>query len=160
MTRTPTSVWSISDELVVALDANFGPPVDSYVNGSQTWLREEGPDEVVIEWRLHPVAGYRRPDGVDTYEVLSSVVDALAADGPTLPTGTARAADLWDGLEAFPAYGDEMEPAALVGLVTESLGLAPDAFGLVDHAVIGDAWERSGGAMSIIETLLAQLSKP
>jgi len=33
----------------------------------------------------------------------------------------------------------------------------PDRVGLVDHAVIGDAWERSGGRTSIVGALLAQL---
>ena len=31
----PTCVWRATPELVVALDARFGEPVDAYVNGSQ-----------------------------------------------------------------------------------------------------------------------------
>src|SRR3954454_15781166 len=38
MPLTPTTVWTISPELVLALDAQLGLPVDSYLNGSQTWL--------------------------------------------------------------------------------------------------------------------------
>ena len=60
-TRTPTAVWLVDAELVVALDAHLGPPIDSYVNGSQTWLTPDGPGDVELEWRLHPVAGYRAP---------------------------------------------------------------------------------------------------
>ena len=46
---------------MLALDEHFGPPVDSYVNGSQTWLLDNGPGDAALEWRLHPVASYRPP---------------------------------------------------------------------------------------------------
>ena len=150
---TPTCVWRTTPELIVALDDRFGEPVDAYVNGSQVWLRDDGPNEVTIEWRLHPVSGYRRPAGVGTYEVFSAVALAVATGG-TPPAPPDR---LWDGLEAFPAYGDEIEPAVLTGVVAEALGLPPDAAGLVDHAHIGDEWERTQGAVSIVEGLLRQL---
>ncbi|MFO1533569.1 MAG: hypothetical protein ABR562_07760, partial [Thermoplasmatota archaeon] len=55
---------------------------------------------------------------------------------------------LWDGLEAFPAYDDEVEPATLAAVTTDALGIAPDAAGLGDHDRIGDAWERSGRTVS------------
>ena len=42
---TPTCVWRASPELIVALDVRFGEPVDAYVNGSQVWLRDDGPGE-------------------------------------------------------------------------------------------------------------------
>jgi hypothetical protein len=66
---------------------------------------------------------------------------------------------LWEGLEAFPAYGDELEPAPLAAAVTAAIGLAPDAFGVVDHDRIGDEWERSGGQTSIVQALAAQLGR-
>jgi hypothetical protein len=150
---TPTCVWRTTPELIVALDDRFGEPVDAYVNGSQVWLREDGPNEATVEWRLHPVARYRRPSGVGTYEVFSAVALAVATGG----TPPAPPEELWEGLEAFPAYGDEVEPAVLAAAVTEALGLAPDASGLVDHAVIGDEWERTGGAVSIVAGLFRQL---
>ena len=68
-------------------------------------------------------------------------------------------AGLWDGLEAFPAYGDETEPAQLASLVTTALALAPDATGLVDHQAIGDAWERANGKVSIVGLLIDQLKR-
>ena len=147
-------MWRISAELVVALDERFGEPVDAYVNGSQVWLRDDGPDGITLEWRLHPIAGYSRPPLVDTYELFSQVALALGGDGPPL----AAPDRLWDGLEAFPAYGDETEPSLLRSAATEALGLAPDACGLADHAAIGDEWERSAGAVSIVGSLLAQLA--
>lgn len=149
----PTCVWRISPQLVVALDEHLGEPVDTYVNGSQVWLREDGPGAITIEWRLHPVAGYRRPAGLATEEVFDAVSGALAAgvDPPAPPEG------LWDGLEAFAAYGDEVEPAPLAAACTAALGLAPDAAGLVDHDAVGDEWERTGGRTSIVAALLRQL---
>ena len=149
----PTCVWRITPELVLALDEHFGEPVDAYVNGSQVWIRDDGPGGIALEWRLHPVAGFSRPAGVGTYELFPTIALALAGEGlPAAPPET-----LWDGLEAFPAYGDETEPPLLQGAVTQALGLAPDAAGLADHRAIGDAWERTGGNVSVIADLLRQL---
>jgi hypothetical protein len=153
---TPTCVWKVSDELVVALDERFGPPVDAYVNGSQVWLRDDGPGGITVEWRLHPVAGYRRPAGMGTYEVFDEITAAVGAG----TTPVASPSSLWDGLEAFPAYGDEVEPATLAAACTEALGRPPDAAGLADHQGIGDAWEQSAGRVSIVTALLEQLTPP
>lgn len=156
MPRVPTCVWRISDYLVAKLDEHLGDPVDAYVNGSQTWLVENGPGGVMLEWRLHPVAGYERPNGMATEEVFTTIAGALfAGTSPPVP-----AASLWDGLEVFPAYGDEVEPAPLRDAVVAVLGIEPDAWGLVEHERIGDDWERTGGKVSIIEALLAQLAAP
>jgi hypothetical protein len=138
----------------MALDARFGEPLDAYVNGSQVWLRDDGPGGIPLEWRLHPVAGYRRPAGLDTYEVFSAVALALATGEPA----PAPLEQLWDGLEAFPAYGDEIEPQPLAAAVTVALGIGPDAFGLVDHETIADEWERTRGGVSIVADLLRQLT--
>ena len=150
---TPTCVWKASPELLLALDDRFGEPVDAYVNGSQVWLRDDGPGGVTLEWRLHPVAGYRRPPDLTTEGVFDAVTAALAT-GTDPPVPLER---LWDGLEAFAAYDDEVEPAPLAAACTASLGIAPDAAGLADHDLIGDQWERSQGATSIVAALLDQL---
>jgi len=149
----PCCVWRARPEVVIALDDRFGEPVDAYVNGSQVWLREDGPGGAMLEWRLHPVAGYRRPPGVGTYEVFAATALALATGGaPPAPLGS-----LWDGLEVFPAYDTDIEPLPLAAAALGALGVAPDASGLADHAGIGDEWERSGGTISIIDALIAQL---
>lgn len=148
----PTCVWRITPALVLALDERFGEPVDAYVNGSQVWMRDDGPGGTALEWRLHPVAGFRRPPGLGTYELFPAVALSLAGVGPA-----AAAESLWDGLEAFPAYGDETEPALLQHAAVEALGIAPDACGLADHQSIGDEWERTGGQVSVIAALLRQL---
>ena len=153
---TPTCVWRVSPALIVALDERFGEPTDSYVNGSQVWLRDDGPSGITLEWRLHPVAGYQRPAGAGTYEVFPATALAIVSE-TALP---APLEELWEGLEAFAAYGDETEPALLRSAVAESLGIEPDGAGLVDHETIGNEWERSGGHVSIVAALLAQLDQP
>lgn len=156
MSRTATCVWRISSEVVAALDGRFSDPVDAYVNGSQTWLLENGPGGIVLEWRLHPIAGYERPATMGTYDVFPTVAAAVVAgDEPPVPL-----ASLWDGLEAFAAYDDEVEPAPLRAAVVEALGVEPDACGLVDHDGIADAWEQTRGAVSIVTALLDQLAPP
>ena len=150
----PICVWRADGDLVVALQERFGDPVDAYVNGSQVWLRDDGPGGVTLEWRLHPVPGYQRPEGLDTYDVFTETAFALAEGrAPAAPVDR-----LWDGLEAFAAYGDEVEPATLGTAVTESIGRAPDAAGLVDHQRVGDEWEKTKGSVSIIDALLKQLN--
>jgi hypothetical protein len=147
----PTCVWRISTELLVRLDDALGEPTDTYVNGSQVWLRDlEG---TTIEWRMHPVPRFRRPPGVGADELFESVVFALRADDAASDTGL----ELWEGLEAFPAYDAELEPALLAAQVTAVLGQPPDAFGVADHTTIGDAWERAGGDFSIVAALFEQL---
>jgi hypothetical protein len=139
--------------VIVALDDHFGEPVDAYVNGSQVWLREDGPGGVMLEWRLHPVAGYQRPTGTGTYEVFSATALALATGGtPPAPLDA-----LWDGLEAFAAYGDDVEPRPLAMAAGAALTIQPDAFGLVAHEAIAADWERTKGAVSIVADLLRQL---
>jgi hypothetical protein len=149
----PTCLWRATPAVVLALDERFGEPVDTYVNGSQVWLRDDGPAGIVLEWRLHPAAGYRRPPGLATEQVFAETARALAMDDPlALPLER-----LWDGLEVFAAYGDEVEPATLAAAAADALGIAPDVAGLVDHERIGDEWERTAGGMSITDALFAQL---
>jgi hypothetical protein len=150
----PVCVWRATPALLIALDDRFGEPLDAYVNGSQVWLRDDGPGGSTLEWRLHPVAGYARPDKVDIYEIFAMTADALAREDEP-PTPLER---LWDGLEAFAAYDAELEPATLSAATTDALGIAPDACGLVDHERIGDEWERSGRRTSIVRSLFDQLS--
>jgi hypothetical protein len=150
---TPTCVWRASPEVVTALADRFGEPVDAYVNGSQVWLRDDGPRGITLEWRLHPVPGFRRPRDVDTYSLFTRTADSIATGGePPAPL-----AQLWEGLEAFAAYDDEVEPAPLAAAATEALGIPPDASGLVDHKGIGDRWQSTGGAVSIVDSLFDQL---
>ena len=150
------AVWLARPAVIVALDDRFGEPVDAYVNGSQVWLRDDGPGGVTLEWRLHPIAGYRRPAAIGTYEVFAAAALALATGG----TPPAPLEELWDGLEVFAAYADELEPQPLTVAAAAALGIEPDASGLVDHEPIAAEWERTGGAFSIAGELLRQLGAP
>jgi hypothetical protein len=167
--RVATTVWTISPELILALDEQLGIPVDSYVNGSQTWLTAAAragaasdDDGIELEWRLHPVAGYVAPKPLSHYDVWEQVVHALSAgeDPHALKLGdeTRPLTSLWDGLECYAPY-DDLEPVALSSLASEALGRVPDRAGLVDHDAIGDAWERAGGGVSLVALLLEQLSR-
>src|SRR2546430_15681441 len=99
--RVATCVWDVTPELVIALDDRFGESTDAYVNGSQVWLRDDGPRGVTLEWRLHPPAGYERPPGGDTHSVFPPVALALAPRGqPPAPPQS-----LWGGRGALAAYG-------------------------------------------------------
>ena len=159
MPRVATTVWTISPELVLALDEQLGLPVDSYLNGSQTWLVEDGP--ITLEWRLHPVAGYRAPAGVSTYDLWETIVAQLSSTGDPhalrLGDEVRPLTAMWDGLECYEVYGADLEPQGLATAATALLGRAPDRFGLVDHEAVGDAWEHANGAVSIVALLLAQL---
>jgi hypothetical protein len=140
---------------VVALDGVLGVPLDTYVNGSQVWISEDGPRRSLIEWRLHPVAGYHRPAGLATEEVFAAV--ALALGTSAVPPAPPSA--LWEGLEAYPISADEpVEPAELAAAGAATLGIDPDAAGLVDHEAVADAWEASRGQLAIVAALLDQLA--
>ncbi len=158
--RTATALWYPTPALLLALDERLGAPVDSYVNGSQTWLTPDGPGEIILEWRLHPVARYRTPRGMSHYDVWETVVAALSAGDDTLQLGDEqrRLDEMWGGLECYAAYGDDIEPTPLATAASEALGIAPDRFGLVDHAALGDAWETAHGAIDIVELLTQALS--
>lgn len=181
-TLTPSLVWRISPALLVALDEHLGAPVDSYLNGTQAWLTPEPtavPDPTVgitLEWRLHPPAGFRIPNGCthhDLWDEAQAGVAGLAAESPGAAAPSDAAGDaqsvitvgdeqralasLWEGLECFPAYGDEIEPAALGARAADLLPVAATASGLVDHGRIGSAWEKSGGKSSLVAMLLDEL---
>src|SRR5205085_895448 len=70
----PTTVWRIRPGVVLALASRLGTPTDAYVNGSQVWLT---PGAVTLEWRLHPSAAYRLPDGLSPHELWDQVVAQL-----------------------------------------------------------------------------------
>jgi hypothetical protein len=161
VSRIATCVWPVDGRLLLALDERLGPPVDSYVNGTQSWLTDDGPGGATLEWRLHPVAGYRIPRGLSHYELWEQAIMACSRDPDVdvVELGTeSRALDmLWDGLECFAAYDDDVEPAVLASAATDALQRSPTYTGLVDHDRIGTAWERSGGSVSIVAMLVDEL---
>jgi hypothetical protein len=163
VSRSPAAVWPISASLVLALDDRLGLPVDGYLNGTQTWLTDDGPGGATLEWRLHPVASYEPPRHVSQHDLWDVVVTALRAGAPAdalpLGDGPRPLASLWEGLECFPAYGEDVEPAVLAGAATEVLGVPPSTAGLVDHTRVGDAWEQSRRSTSLVGMLLDELER-
>jgi hypothetical protein len=154
--RVATALWTVTSELIVALDEHFGEPIDAYVNGSQVWLRPDGPNGITIEYRLHPVGGYIRPNGMRTDEVFGNIALALATGTePSVPY-----TELWEGLEAFVAFEDEgpLSPAELASIGRAEIGIEPEAAGMVDHEAIAVAWQQSNRATSIVAGLRSQLS--
>ena len=146
----PCCVWLTSPELLAAVLATLGDPVDSYVNGSQVWIDDDGPGGVAIEWRLHPVSGFERPAGMATQSVFPDVASGIADLDPS---------ELWDGLEAFPAYHEPLEPDMLRIWALARIRFEPTASGRVDHDAIADRWERSGRKTSIVSDLIAELGR-
>ena len=162
--RTATAVWLVSPDLLLALDERLGPPVDSYVNGSQVWLTDDGPGGTTLEWRLHPAPGYSTPRGLSHYDLWETAVARLSIAGSDHPEVMALGsesrslASLWEGREGYPAHGEAREPAPRGAAATDARGVAPERAGLVDHEAVGDEWERSERTASIISLLLAQLT--
>jgi hypothetical protein len=149
------ALWAISSELIVTLDERFGEPVDTYVNGSQVWLRSDGPNDVTLEYRLHPIGGYIKPKGVQTDQVLAVIALALAqGEEPIAGFDT-----LWEGLEVFVAFDDEgpLAAAELARIGEEQLGITATAFGEVDHESVAVRWQQSERQTSIVSELMSQL---
>ena len=161
-THAPTTLWAVTPELIVTLDATLGAPVDSYLNGSQVWLTPDGPNDVVLEWRLHPVGGFRQPAGISHYDLWEIVVAACsveATDPAAINFGeeTRSLDSLWTGLESFAAYGDPMTPEVLTAVATAALTIAPDLAGVVNHRAIGDEWTRTGRTADLAALVRAAL---
>ena len=111
MSLLATGLWTISPELVLAADEHLGPPVDSYVNGSQTWFEEIARDEdLTLEFRMHPVARYTTPKGLSHYDVWETIVGHLSLGGDPhairLGDEVRPLTAVWDGLECYAAYGE------------------------------------------------------
>lgn len=153
------AVWRCTRALIVALDAQLGEPTDTYVNGSQVWLRDDGPGEVTLEWRLHPVGGYRRPPATSTTNVFRRIATGLAQPAADEAVAIAAPESLWGGLEVFSAYEEPLGAEELRACCVTLLGIEPDAVGTVDHDPIADEWERTAGASDIFSALMAQLGR-
>lgn len=161
---TPTCVYRVDKALVELLDASLGPPLDSYVRGWQVWLEDNGPDGERLEWRLHPPARFRMPEGVNPHDLFDVVLQGLAdiddPDRDAFRTGGEQRtlAQVWEALEVFPAHGDDIAPDSLAGAVTATLqGRRPDGAGRADHDRLGDLWKGKRGDFSVGAVLLETL---
>ena len=109
-------------------------PVDSYLNGSQTWITDDGPGGMSARMAAAPGRGVPPARGPVALRPLGAGGRARSrrasiADALTLGTEHRTLRSMWDGLECFAAYGDDLEPAPLAQAATEALERAPDAVG-------------------------------
>ena len=166
---TPVAVFAVDGELLLRLEATFGPPLDSYLNGWQVWLEEltednlpegvpEPVDEVTLEFRLHPPVGFEQPEGLSHHDLWDEVVVPLAdarAEGEPFPDGfalgaeTRRLEEVWTLLEVFPAYGEDVTPDLVRMWAQAWLGRMPVGVGRVDHATLGGRWKREGNRFDL-----------
>src|SRR5687767_7191716 len=161
---TSTCVYRVDKALVELLDASLGPPLDSYVRGWQVWLEDNGPTGERLEWRLHPPARFRMPAGVNPHDLFEVVLTGLtAADDPAHDAFAAgkeqrTLSQVWEVLEVFPGFGDQIEPAALASAAAAALGgRRPDAAGYADHDRLGEVWKGKRGDFSVGAALLEVL---
>jgi hypothetical protein len=164
MRGTPSAVWRVTPPLLERLDEQLGPPLDAYVRGWQVWLEPHGPGGETLEWRLHPPARFTMPRGIDHNDLFDVVLQALSeageARGGTLPVGTERRtlAQIWEILEVFPAYGDDLTPEEVARAAADALGgWPPEVAGFADHDRLGDLWKGGRGDFSVGAALLEQL---
>ena len=162
----PSAVWAVTPGLVERLDERLGPPLDAYVRGWQVWLEPCGPDGETLEWRLHPPAAFAMPRGIDHNDLFDLVLQAFGEVGAPasdpLPVGDELRplGTIWEVLEVFPAFGDDLDPTTLAATASEVLGgWPPLAAGFADHDRLGDAWKGSRGGFSVGAALLDQLDR-
>ena len=158
-----TCAYRVDAELVERLDARLGPPLDSYVRGWQVWLEPHGPSGETLEWRLHPPAGFSMPRGVNPHDLFEVVLAGIADS----PDPSAEPLDLgeearplgavWEVLEVFPTFGDDIGPAALIEAAERALGRRPDRAGHADHGRLGDLFKGQRGNFSVGQALLETL---
>jgi hypothetical protein len=160
----PTCVLAVDEELDLALEAAFGPPIDSYLNGWQVWLepcelRDADGERIELEYRLHTPAGYAKPEGVSHHDVWDEVVTQLAAGTEPLRLGAEerRLDQIWRLLEVYPAFGDDLRPEELREQVEVALGRDALAVGYVDHGMLGARWKRTRGSFDLAGALLDEL---
>lgn len=160
---TPTCVYRVDTALIERLDERLGPPLDSYVRGWQVWLEPHGPQGETLEWRLHPPARFVMPRGVNPHDLFEVVLQALAEtpepDTAALPLGDERRRlrEVWEALEVFPTFGEDIPPRRLVAIAADVLGRRPDAAGRIDHTRLGDQYKGRRGDLSVGQVLLDRL---
>ncbi len=162
MSEDPTCLFDCDAELIMALEAALGPPIDSYLNGWQVWVESTpvpGRGEIELEYRLHVPAGFTQPAGLSHHDLWDEVVHQLAEGRSELRLGEeTRTLDrVWRLLEIYPAFGDPVAPDALRTAVETLLERPALATGYVDHARLGARWKRTKGAYDLAGELLRAL---
>ncbi|MBW3621151.1 MAG: hypothetical protein KY461_12975 [Actinobacteria bacterium] len=168
MAHTPVAIFDVDPDLLLALEGAFGPPIDSYLMGWQVWLvevaAEDAPDDLELEYRLHPPAGFTQPAGTPdepfSHHDLWDEVMVQVGEGRTrleLGAETRDLAAVWTLLEVYPAFGDTVTPAQVRAWAEQALGRPAVASGEVDHERLGGEWKRRGHAVDLPAALRAEL---
>ncbi len=164
MRRDPTCVFAVDEGLIVALEAVYGPPIDSYLNGWQVWVEPVGPpgadgEPIELEHKLHTPEGFTQPDGLSHHDLWDEVVQQVADGARILELGTDRRRlhEVWTLLEVYPAFGAPISAEALRTAAEAALGRPALAAGTVDHAGLGARWKRTKGRFDLPGALLEQL---
>jgi hypothetical protein len=164
MSRDPTCVFPVDADLIRALEAALGPPIDSYLNGWQVWIEPSdltGADgePVELEFRLHPPTGFEQPGGLSHHDLWDRVVEQLSEDAAPLRLGEEERAlrDVWVILEVYPAFGEPVSVDDLRRSAEQILGTPALASGRVDHGRLGARWKRSKGRFDLVGALLDDL---
>ena len=161
--RVATTVWRMSPEL----DRARSTRASARRSTATSTARRPGsptpaPAPPPLEWRLHPVAGYRPPKGVGPYDAVGRG-HRTARRGRRRrrrcrsATNAARSHRCGTDSSASPSTSSTSSRRRSPRANTEMLGRAPDAVGLVDHERIGSVWERARGGVSIVALLLEEL---
>ncbi len=164
MGSDPICVFAADADLVLALEAAYGPPIDSYLNGWQVWLEPSGlrdadDEPIEFEHRLHPPAGFEQPAGLSHHDLWDEVVTQLADGAEVLELGAEqrRLEEVWRLLEVYPAFGHELRPDQVRSEVEAALGRPALGAGHVDHGRLGSRWKRTSGRFDLAGALLDEL---
>ena len=152
--RTSACVWRATPAVIVALDERFGEPVDAYVNGSQTWLRDDGPAA------SRSSGACTRSPATASPRTSTRTRCSPRSRSPSRPATSHRRRSSRCGTASrcSPRTATRSSLRRSAAAAEAALGIEPDRAGLVDHDAIADEWERSRGATSIVDALFAQLN--
>ncbi|MBW3577794.1 MAG: hypothetical protein KY462_08675 [Actinobacteria bacterium] len=163
MSRDPTCVFDVDADLLRALEAALGPPIDSYLNGWQVWLEPAQlpghAEPVELEYRLHPPHGFSQPAGLSHHDLWDTVIQQVTEDAVDVEVGreTRRLHQLWVLLEVYPTYREPVTAEHLRAAVEEVLGRSSLAAGYVDHDALGARWKRTKGGFDLPGAIRAEL---
>ncbi len=162
MADTPVAIFEVNSALLEALEAAFGPPLDSYLMGWQVWLVEveapDAPPDCELEYRLHPPGDFTQPAGLSHHDLWDEVMVQVADGIHPVRCGeeTRSVASLWTLLEVFPAFGEDVTAEQVRRWSQDALGRAALAAGDVDHERIGGRYTR-GRVRDLPQALRAAL---
>lgn len=133
-----------------------------------------GGQPVELEFRLHPPAGFRQPEGLSHHDLWDETMQQLADRAAALAAGEAGqgaldrvplrlgredrdVASLWELLEVFPAFGEDVSPEQ-VRTWAEGVTRRPAlAAGYIDHERLGGTFKRLGTRFDLPGALREEL---